>query len=201
MAEEQTAAAQPPKPDPAAREAADDAKPTADIRTANANPVSAAVPTEISSSRTAPENSGAKVATPLPRARPRAPLVREARQAPEVDTGDVTLSAAPQRQEQQVPIRPQVLPEPAPNRDDHRAAEERYRQQQAELARQFRDAEIRQHREAPVRHDRQQQIRRYRAVQRQRPRVRYYRAGAYEVRRTRYGYELRRRPSFDDAFR
>ncbi len=175
-------------------------KPAGADKTAEARQPSAvaAIP-EKHLSRAVPENSGDIVATPLPRARPRAPLVREARETPEPDIKP----AAPAIRAQPVPRERHATPLPAPRRHavtrqpqyDRRAEQaRRYRLRQAELARQFHADDIRRYRA--------EQARRYRAAQARRQ-PRYYRAGSYDVRRTRDGYVIRRRAgaSFNDAFR
>jgi hypothetical protein len=76
---------------------------------------------------------------------------------------------------------------------DNAATQARHRRRQAELARQFRAAEIKR--------QRAEQVRRYRAAQARRH-AQQYRAGTSDVRGTRRGYEVRRRPNnFNDLFR
>ncbi len=185
----------------------DTKQPAETLQTADAGPASAAgAPPSSRPSRTASENSGDIVATPLPRARPRAPLVRDARQTPAseiiaptpeasltpepahvvplpppreqtaVRRGDDAPHAVQARRDTQPELRP-------PNRRAYRRPPPRARGEQAELARQFHAAE---------------RARRYWV---DRDGTRYYRAGAYVVRRTPYGYVVQRRGSFDDLFR
>ena len=177
-----------------------EAKPAEAIKTADARQPSAvaAIP-EKHLSRAVPENSGDIVATPLPRVRPRAPLVREARETPEPDVKP----AAPAIRAQPAPRERHAIPLPAPRRHtvsrqrqyDRRAEQaRRYRLRQAELARQFHANEVRRYRAEQAR-------RRRAALARRQPR--YYPAGRDDVRRTRDGYVIRRRAgaSFRDAFR